>query len=112
MTLQDQFTAFHDLELAFKIEEAELLEKELAEMEEKNQKKSLFQTIEHTGRVKIRSNFGRFLVKNWTDFYLIKDGSIEACEACKKYEDSAKFRAKFKKVKEQQMRKTGRSKVK
>ena len=50
--------------------------------------------------------------KFWRDFNLLTDGSIEACEACKKYEDSAKFRAKFKKVKEQQMRKTGRSKVK
>ena len=88
VTLQDRFAAFHDLELAFKLEEAELLEKELAEMEEKNQKKSLFQTLEHT------------------------DGSIEACEACKKFEESAKFRAKFKKVKEQQMRKSGRPKVK
>ena len=88
VTLQDQFAAFHDLELAFKLEEAELLEKELAEMEEKNQKKSLFQTLEHT------------------------DGSIEACQACKKYEESAKFRAKFKKVKDQQMRKSGRGKVK
>lgn len=80
VTLQDQFAAFHDLELAFKLEEDELLEKELAEMEEKNQKKSLFQSLEHT------------------------DGSIEVCEACKKFEESAKFRAKFKKIKEQKSR--------
>jgi len=81
VTLQDQFTAYHDLELAFKIEEEDLLEKELAEMEEKNQKKSLFQSLDHIS------------------------GSIESCDACKKFEDSAKFRAKFKKIKEQKMRK-------
>jgi len=80
VTLQDQFAAFHDLELAFKLEEDELLDKELAEMEEKNQKKSLFQSLEHT------------------------NGSIEVCEACKKFEESAKFRAKFKKIKEQKSR--------
>ena len=59
VTLQDQFTAYHDLELAFKIEEEDLLEKELAEMEEKNQKKSLFQSLDHIS------------------------GSIESCDACK-----------------------------